>query len=272
MKVGDFRGASTSRIELEVERTDRIEILRINRPEVRNAMNTAVRASIGLNIDAADADPNILAVVITGTGDRAFCAGADLNRIASDEAVREPTEADRRGLAAYQRFIRDGAAKPVIGAANGSAAGGGFELLLACDMVIAAEHATFGLPEVKRGLIPGSGGCHLGVRIPLGLALELCLTGDPIDAKRAFSLGLINRIVPSERVVDDALALARRVTANGPLAIRAAKRLVLTAARQSPKAAWRLQDEIQPAIVNSEDAREGARAFVEKRVPNWNGS
>jgi enoyl-CoA hydratase/carnithine racemase len=267
----DDQPAALDGLELETERLGPVQILRINRPEARNAMNTVVRVGIGLGIEAADGDPDIHAVVITGTGDRAFCAGADLRRIPSDPAHREPTAEQHRGLEAYKRFIREGAVKSVIGAANGSAVGGGFELLLACDIIIAAEQAKFGLPEVKRGLIPGSGGCHLGVRIPLGLALELCLSGDLIDAHRALALGLINRIVPHESVLDEALSIAGRVTANGPLALRAIKRLVLTAVRQSPEDAWRLQDEIQPLIVNSEDAREGARAFIEKRTPKWKG-
>jgi enoyl-CoA hydratase len=233
-------------------------------------MNVAVRSGIGGSLEAADADPTVGAIVVTGTGDRSFCAGADL-RSPYRGGASPPDEETRRGLDAYVRFVREGTAKPVVAAANGAAVGGGFELLLACDMAVVADDARFGLPEVTRGLIPGSGGCHLGLRIPIGLALELALTGDLIDARRALDLGLVNHVVPRDRVLHDAIALAERIAGNAPLAVRAAKRLILTALRRSPGDAWKLQDEIQADVVASEDAKEGAVAFLEKRAPRWQG-
>jgi enoyl-CoA hydratase len=256
-------------VELEHERRGAVEILRINRPEARNALSPEVTAGIGLGLEAADADPQIAAVVITGTGDRAFCAGMDLRRF-----VEGPGQLDkeiRRGQEAYLRFVREGVAKPVIGAANGTAVAGGFELLLACDMVVASERAEFGLPEVKRALFPAGGGVFLSRRIPIGVALELTLTGDYFDASRAAALGLINRVVPPEQVVDEAVGLAERIGANGPLAVRTIKRLVRAAADRPAGEVWATQDELRPGVFESDDAKEGAAAFLEKRTPVWRG-
>jgi enoyl-CoA hydratase len=255
-------------VEVERERRGAVEILRINRPEARNALNAAVIAGIGLGIEAADADPEVRAVVITAVGDRAFCAGMDLRGFAEGE---QPTSANDRGMKAFRRFQRDGVDKPVIGAANATAVAGGLELLLACDMVVASADARFGLPEVRRGLFPAGGGVFLSRRIPLAIAYELTLTGEMIDAERALALGLVNRVVPSAAVLDEALALGERVAANGPLAVRATKRLVRAAASEPPDAVWALQDELAPGVFGSEDAKEGAVSFIEKRPPVWKG-
>ena len=161
---------------------------------------------------------------------------------------------------------------PVVGAAQATALAGGFELLMACDMVVASEDASFGVPEVKRGLFAAGGGAiELGRRIPPALALELLLTGDYVDARRAREIGLVNTIVPADRVLDEALALAARIAANGPLAIAASKRLMRTALDVGRDAAWELQAELQPKIFGSEDAKEGATAFVERRPAVWKG-
>jgi enoyl-CoA hydratase/carnithine racemase len=257
-------------VDLEQERRGAVQILRINRPEARNALNGAVIDGIGRGVEEADADPDVRAIVITGTGDRAFCAGMDLRDFAARGAAGDG--ADSGGLAAYLRFTRDGAAKPVIGAANATAVAGGFELLLACDLIVASASAHFGLPEVKRALFPAGGGVFLGGRIPLSVALELTLTGDKIDAARAAELGLVNAVVPAARVLDEAVALAERVAANGPLAVRVTKRLVRAAATLPAEEVWRLQEELQPVVFGSEDAREGATAFIEKRDPVWKGA
>jgi enoyl-CoA hydratase/carnithine racemase len=262
--------------ELERERRGAVEVLRINRPEARNALSPAVIAGIGAAVAEADADPAVGAVVITGTGDRAFCAGMDLRAFAAGRDAggegSTPAQADAAaGMAAYQRFIREGAAKPVVAAANGAAVAGGFELLLACDMAVAAEEARFGLPEVKRALFPAGGGVFLSRRIPLAQAFELTLTGDLIDAPAAMALGLVNKVVPADRVLDEAIALAERVTANGPLAVRVTKRLVRAAASSPPDDVWALQDELRDSVFGSEDAKEGATAFVERRAPQWKG-
>jgi enoyl-CoA hydratase/carnithine racemase len=246
------------------ERRGAVQILRINRPEARNALNPAVMRGLGEGLHHADTDAAVRAVVITGTGDRAFCAGMDLRAFADNEM-------DTGGLAAYQRFTRDSISKPVIGAANATAVGGGFELLLACDMVIASSEARFGLPEVKRGLFPGGGGVFLSRRIPLAVALELVLTGDTIDVARAEALGLVNHIVPPERVMDEAVALGERIGENGPLGLRAVKRLTIDALDLPRDEVWHRQEMVLPEVFGSNDAKEGARAFVEKRMPIWTG-
>lgn len=257
-------------MELERERRGAVQILRINRPEARNALNAAVIAGLGLGVEEADADPAVRAIVITGTGDRAFCAGMDLRGFAArdDGAASEP---DGAASASYMRFIREGASKPVIGAANATAVAGGFELLLACDMIVASSAAKFGLPEVKRALFPAGGGIFLGRRIPLAVALELALTGDTFDAAWAAAHNLVNVVVPPERVLDEAIALADRIAANGPLAVQVTKRLVRSAAFLAADEVWRLQDELQRSVFESEDAREGAISFIEKRPPVWKG-
>ena len=254
--------------ELVSERRGVVQLLRINRPDARNSLNRAVVAGLGKGIDAASADPEVGAVVITGTGDRAFCAGMDLREFAEGPVVDEGMQS---GLQAYQRFIREGCPKPVIGAANATAVAGGFELLLACDLVVASDQARFGLPEVKRGLFPAGGGVQIGRRIAAAVALELVLTGDTIDAGRALQLGLVNRVVPSDRVLDEALQLAGTIAGNGPLAVQAAKELVILANDAGKEAAWKRQEVLAPTVFGSEDAKEGARAFIEKREPKWTG-
>jgi enoyl-CoA hydratase/carnithine racemase len=256
--------------ELEIDQQGSVRILRINRPEARNALSWPVIDGIGTGIEEADNDPEVRAVVITGTGDRSFCAGMDLRNFAEDSD--RPANAPPRAEAdAYLRFIRDGAVKPVIAAANGTAVAGGFELLLACDMAVVAENAQFGLPEVKRALFPAGGGVFLSRRIPMAMALELTLTGDTIGAERALALGLVNEVVPPAEVLDKAIALAERVTRNGPLGVQAAKQLVLAAASQPSAEVWALSAELRPKVFDSEDAREGATAFIEKRPPVWKG-
>lgn len=255
-------------MDLERERRGTVEILRINRPEARNSLNAAVIGGIGRGVEEADADPEVRAIVITGTGDRAFCAGMDLRGFASGD---DDPSSDGGATASYMRFIKAGASKPVIGAANASAVAGGLELLLACDVVVASAAAKFGLPEVKRALFPAGGGVFLGNRIPLAAALELTLTGDTFDASRALALNLVNLVVPPERVLDEAVALAERIAANGPLAIQVTKRLVRAAAQLPAEEVWRMQEEVQGSVFGSEDAREGATAYIEKREPVWRG-
>jgi len=261
--------------ELVSELRGRVLILRINRPAARNALSPGVIAAIGNAVTDADTDDRVAVIVITGTGDRAFCAGMDLRTFATRETAGGSAPLDAahsaRGSENYMRFLRDGVAKPVIGAANATAVAGGFELLLACDMVVASESAVFGLPEVKRGLFAAGGGIQLGRRVPLGMALELALTGDLIDAHRAAAMGIVNAVVPGDRVLDEAVALAERIAANGPMAIAATKRLMRAAFNDGGVAGWELSAELQPAVFGSEDAREGALAFIEHRPPDWKG-
>jgi enoyl-CoA hydratase/carnithine racemase len=256
--------------EVERERHGAVQVLRINRPEARNALNPAVLTGIGVGIEEADADPAVRAVVVTATGDRAFCAGMDLRSFAAGDGASRSAE-DERGLAAYLRFIREGVATPVIGAANATAVAGGFELLLACDLVVASSAARFGLPEVQRGLFPAGGGVFLGRRIPTAVALELVLTGDQVDAERAAAIGLVNRVVDPDRVLPEAIALAERIAANGPLGVQAAKRLVRASATRPDEEVWALQEQLHPGVFGSQDAKEGATAFIERRSPLWQG-
>jgi enoyl-CoA hydratase len=174
-------------------------------------------------------------------------------------------------MASFIRLLEGKVAVPVVGAANATAVAGGFELLLGCDLIVASSQAKFGLPEVKRGLFPGSPGTLLlGTRIPLSIALELTLTGDSIDAERALALGLVNAVVAPDQVLAAALDYAERIASNGPLGVAAVKELVRLGVADAGRAAERLR-ELQPQVFGSEDAQEGARAFVEKRAPVWQG-
>jgi len=195
----------------------------------------------------------------------------DLRGFAERGAGGGTSVQDLDGSRAYQSFIRHGISKPVIGAANATAVAGGFELLMACDLIVASTEARFGLPEVKRALFPAGGGVFISRRIPLALALELTLTGDYIDASRARDLGLINHLAAPGDVMGVALDLARRIAASGPLAVKAIKRLVRAAAELPATEVWALQEQLHPQIFESEDAREGATAFIEKRDPVWKG-
>jgi enoyl-CoA hydratase len=251
--------------ELITERDGNVLVLRLNRPDARNALSPVLIASIGQSVIDAEADPSIRVLVLTGTGARAFCAGMDLRAFASGETMANRSPEVE---AAYYRLIGGRVTVPVVGAANGSAVAGGLELLLGCDVIVASADARFGLPEVKRGLIPAGGGTTIGSRVPLNIAMELILTGDTIDAARAYEIGLVNAVVPAEDVFAAAMSLAARIAANGPLAIKAAKELGHLAVADADRWAARLA-EWQPIIFGSDDAREGASAFVEKRAPVW---
>ena len=175
------------------------------------------------------------------------------------------------GAAGYSALLRDGITKPLIGAAVGTAVGGGFELLLACDVVVSSSAARFGLTEVRRGLMPGGNGILLGRRLPLPIALELALTGELLGPEDALRLGLVNRLVPADAVVREAVALAQAIARNAPLAVNAIKRVVRAAADAPLVEVWALQAQLRPAVFQSQDAREGAAAFVERRDPIWRG-
>lgn len=252
--------------ELVVERRGAVLVARLNRPEARNALSSGLLTSIGLTILDAEADPEVRVVVLTGTGERAFCAGMDLRSFAEGGGVA----ADENAMAAYYRLLDGRVSVPFVGAANATAVAGGLELLMGCDVIVASSEARFGLPEVKRGLFPAGRGTFLGTRIPLGVALEMTLTGDTITASRAHELGLVNAVVPPAEVMEVALGLAGRIAANAPLALAACKELTRLAVSDAAQAAARVQH-WQAVVFNSEDAREGALAFVEKRPPVWKG-
>ncbi|HWE56229.1 MAG TPA: enoyl-CoA hydratase-related protein [Acidimicrobiales bacterium] len=253
---------------LLTERRGHLSILRMNRPEARNALNPELMAAMGRAILEAEEDPEIRCVVLTGNGDRAFCAGMDLRSFAEGGKAAPGSE---DAVKAFGRFMGgSGTTVPIVGAANATAVAGGFELLLGCDVVVASEAAKFGLPEAKRGLMAVGGGVLLASRIPLAVALELNLTGDTIDAQRAYELGLVNRVVPADQVLDQAVALAEAIAANGPLALQGA-RLIVRAGAEDMGRARQLLAEWQPRIFRSADAKEGALAFVERREPVWRG-
>jgi enoyl-CoA hydratase/carnithine racemase len=252
------------------EQRGAVRILRLNRPEARNSLSPELIAELGAALDAAVADDGVRAVILTGTGDRAFCAGMDLRAFAEGRTARG-AGGGRDPMGAFVKFIRDSIPKPIIGAAQATAVAGGFELLMACDLIVASSAAQFGIPEAKRGLFAAGGGVFLSARIPLALALELGMTGDLINAQRALELGLINRVVAPEKVLDEAIALAERITANGPLGVAATKELMRLAATGTLKEAAERQAVLQPRVFGSEDAKEGSLAFVERRAPNWKG-
>jgi enoyl-CoA hydratase/carnithine racemase len=254
-------------VGLATERRGAVAVLRLDRPDARNALTPALVSALGTAIMAADADADVRAVVLTGTGTRAFCAGMDLRSFAGGNQI---SSADDAGGAGYVRFVQGDVATAVVGAANGTAVAGGLELLLGCDIVVASSEARFGLPEVQRGLFAAGGGTNIGQRIPLAVALEIALTGEMIDAGRAYELGLVNQVVPADEVLDAALALAGRIAANGPLGVAASRELVRLGATDPGRARERLA-EWQKIVFSSDDAQEGARAFVEKRPPVWTG-
>ena len=247
-------------------------IVTINRPDARNAVNQAVSIGIGDALQQAQDDPEIWAVVITGAGDKSFCAGADLKAISRGENIFHPEHAEW-GFAGYVQHFID---KPIIAAVNGTALGGGTELALASDLVVAQQSARFGLPEVKRGLIAAAGGVFRIVdQLPRKVAMELLVTGDPISADDAARWGLINQVVPDgpgNPALDAALALADRITVNAPLAVQASKRVAVGADNGSitaEVAAWKRSNREIRTVFTSEDAREGPLAFAQKRAPVW---
>ena len=250
------------------ERRGPVLVLRLNRPEARNAITRGVLTGIGAAIRDAESDPDVRAVVLTGTGDRAFCAGMDLRSFAAGDEFGGATDED--ASAGFFRLLRGEVSVPVVGAANATAVAGGLELLLGCDLIVASSEATFGLPEVRRGLFPAGTGTFIGTRVPLGVALEMTLTGEAITAARAYEVGLVNAVVPPADVLPTALALAERIAANAPLAVAATKELVRLGVADAARG-WERLGELQREVFTSEDAKEGATAFVEKRPPVWKG-
>ena len=252
-----------------IERRGNVLIITINRPEARNAINASVSIAVGDALEEAQHDPEVRAVVITGAGDKSFCAGADLKAIARRENLYHP-EHPEYGFAGYVHHFID---KPTIAAVNGTAFGGGTEIALASDLIVAGERAQFGLPEVKRGLIAAAGGVfRIMDHLPRKVAMELLMTGEPLSAAKAHEWGLINQVVTDGSVLDAALALAERVTANAPLSVQASKRIaygVDDGVITGDEPGWDRTVREMKTLIRSEDAREGPLAFAEKREPVW---
>ena len=251
--------------ELVLDRRGHVLVARINRPDARNALNPAVMLGLGAAVLSAENDPDIRVLVITGTGDRAFSAGLDLRAFHGSEFA---DSASKPEMKAFQRLLKHDVRVPLVGAANASALAGGFELLLSCDIIVVADSAKLGLPEVKRGLFAAGGGMTLGTRVPLSIALELTLTGDSIDAARGASIGLVNAVVPADQVLDTALGYAERIAENAPLAVAASKELIRLTVTDAAAADERF-GETYAKVFGSQDAKEGGLAFFEKRAPVW---
>jgi enoyl-CoA hydratase len=244
-----------------------VALVTLNRPDARNAINSTVAHALEAIVEETEADPDIWVVVLTGAGSGVFCAGADLKEVAAGRGPELFTE--RGGFAGFTHAERG---KPWIAAVNGKALAGGCEIVLACELVVAAEDAAFGLPEVLRGLTAAAGGMYrLPRALPRNLALELIMTADPLDARRAHEHGLVNRLVPAERVVAEALALAARITRNAPIAVRESLRVARQAADLSEAELRALTKQARDRVAASEDYKEGPRAFIEKREPRWTG-
>lgn len=246
-----------------------VALVTIDRPEARNAVNGAVAAGLEAAVDATEADDDIRAVVLTGAGREAFCAGADLKEVSAGRGSALRTE--RGGFAG---FVFRERSKPWIAAVNGKALAGGTELVLACDLVVAVEQAAFGLPEVLRGLIAAAGGLYrLPRAIPPNVALELILTAGQLDAERAHRFGWVNRLVPDvDALHEAALALATEIACNAPVAVRQSLRVAREANSGLDEPALRaLTRDAFERVAASEDFKEGPRAFIEKRAPRWSG-
>ena len=247
------------------ERRDGILLITLNRPEARNAVNLPVAEGVAAALDELDADDALSVGVLTGAG-RGFCAGMDLKAFVAGE---RPWVGDR----GFAGIVRRASRKPLIAAIEGFAVAGGLEIALACDLLVAAKGAKLGVPEVKRSLVAAGGALLRLPRVmPYHAAMELALTGDPISAERAHELGLVSRLAEPGAAVDAALELAAAIAANGPLAVDATKQILQGAQDWTAEEFWDEQAPISDPVFASNDAREGAVAFSEKRAPRWTGS
>jgi enoyl-CoA hydratase/carnithine racemase len=252
---------------VRVEVADRVALVTLDRPEALNAISTELALDLAAAMEPLATDPGVGAVVLTGAGERAFCVGADLKQRAGfdDQGWLTQREAFRRGFASVRRCPL-----PTVAAVAGFALGGGAELALACDLVVAGDDATFGLPEVRLGLVPAGGGTQLLVRrVGRSVAKDLVLTGRRVGAEEAARLGLADRVVPHGEVLAAATALAAEIAGNAPTAVRMAKWAVDLGADLPVEAAMEVEDQAWRRAVLSDDRREGIAAWVEKRDPRW---
>jgi enoyl-CoA hydratase len=247
-----------------VEVADGVMTVTLNRPKAKNAANKALSEGVAAAMDELDSNDDIRVAILTGAGGT-FCAGMDLKAFVSGEMPM----VEGRGFAGLTEAPP---AKPLIAAVEGFALAGGLELMISCDLVVAADNAKFGIPEVKRGLAAAAGGLmRLPRQVPPRVAMEMALTGDFIDAARAAEIGLVNRVVPAGSALEAAQELAATICANGPLAVKVSKRVIAESGDWTADDMWQKQQALVMPIFTSEDAIEGATAFAEKRAPNWKG-
>jgi crotonobetainyl-CoA hydratase len=256
--------------EVVLERRGPVALITLNRPTAMNAVNATLSRALGEALAELARDPHLRVGVVTGAG-RAFCAGADLKELSAGRTVHDIAHPER-GFAGFVRHFVD---KSIIAAVNGFALGGGTEIVLACDMAVMSEEANLGLPEVRRGLVAAAGGLlRLHRQIPPKIAAEAVFTGEPLTAATALRWGLVNYVVPTEDVLKTAVALAEKIAANAPLAVRTSKRIMARSATGSDweDPLWEMNEAEFQAVRASEDAREGANAFAQKRAPVWVGA
>lgn len=258
--MSDQPNSETSSDAVLTEQRGRVLLITLNRPDAMNAINGALSSGLWAAVERLNADDGLTAGVLTGNG-RGFCSGMDLKAFSRGEDIGP-----------MMTFIQRGADKPLIGAIEGFALAGGLELALACDLLVAAEGAKLGIPEVNVGLFAAGGGLlRLPSRVGYGKAMEMAITGDPISAEEAAQFGLVSRVVERGTAVDAAMELAERVAKNAPLAVAASKQLIKATQGATEAEFWAVQQPLQMKVFTSDDAKEGPRAFAEKRAPEWTG-
>lgn len=243
------------------ERRGKVLLITLNRPDQMNSINGALAAGLQAGLDELHGDDELTAGVLTGNG-RGFCSGMDLKAFAKGEDI-----------GAVVNFFVNGSKKPLIAAVEGFALAGGLELALSCDLIVAAEGSKFGIPEVKVGLFAAGGGViRLPSRVGYMKAMEMALTAEPIEAAEAHSVGMISRITPKGGAVDGAMELATKIAANAPLGVAASKEVIKATQGTTEADLWAMQGKLQATVFTSNDAKEGPKAFAEKRAPEWSGS
>ncbi|MBI2869448.1 MAG: enoyl-CoA hydratase/isomerase family protein [Chloroflexi bacterium] len=254
---------------IEYQKDGKIAIFTVNRPETRNALNVQDLRDLGARMQEFRDDPEAWVGIITGSGDKAFCSGADIREMLpfmKQNVVEAPWKIPATSMGRLELW------KPLIAAVNGVALGGGLELTVSCDIRIAAENARFGVPEIRLGLIPGWGGTQrLPRMVPWCKAAELLLMGRPIDAAEAYRIGLVNLVVPGDKLMDTAREWAQVICECGPLAVRGAKEAMVRGSEMSLEEGLRVENLIEGFLQRTEDFEEGTKAFVEKRKPVWKG-